>query len=182
MKRLGTLICVLALVSVSSHRTYLSNNLSLPITFETVKFAVIGDYGDARYRDPASQNRPPVEDVANLVNGWNPEFIITVGDNNYPNGAQSTIHENIGNYYREFIDLDDRRFGRDNGVNRFFPSLGNHDWNTRGATPYLNYFRALPGNKRYYDFVKGPIHFYAIDSDPHERDGIGATSPQASWL
>ena len=65
--------------------------------------------------------------------------------------------------------------------NRFFPSLGNHDWVTPGAKPYLDYF-TLPGNERYYDFVRGDVHFFAIDSDVHEPDGIEATSKQAAWL
>jgi len=64
-------------------------------------------------------------------------------------------------------------------VNAFFPSLGNHDWYTSGAAPYLSYF-ALPGNERYYDFVRGPVHFFAIDSDGHEPDGNTATSKQGT--
>lgn len=43
----------------------------------TVRFAVIGDYGTA------GQNEL---DVSNLVKSWTPDFIITVGDNNYPDG------------------------------------------------------------------------------------------------
>jgi hypothetical protein len=38
-----------------------------------------------------------------LVKGWKPDFIITVGDNNYPRGSASTIDQNIGQYYHGFI-------------------------------------------------------------------------------
>jgi hypothetical protein len=66
-------------------------------------------------------------------------------------------------------------------MNRFFPSLGNHDWITDSARPYFNFF-TLPGNERYYDFIKGNCHFFVIDSDVNEPDGITASSVQANWL
>jgi hypothetical protein len=51
------------------------------------------------------------------------------------------------------------------GQNRFFPTLGNHDYEgSQWNIPYLNFF-TLPGNEIYYDFIWGPIHFFAIDSD-----------------
>ena len=143
-----------------------------PVSGGSIRFAVIGDYGDS---SPAEQ------DVANLVKSWNPDFIITVGDNNYPLGAAETIDQNIGQYYHEFIYPYTGSFGAGATTNRFFPSLGNHDWDTPNAQPYLDYF-ALPGNERYYDFVWGPVHFFAIDSDSLEPDGNLSTSPQGVWL
>lgn len=139
---------------------------------QSIRFAVIGDYGSAGTLEA---------DVAKLVKSWKPDFVITTGDNNYPNGSDSTIDQNIGQYYHEFISPYVGRFGKGDTVNRFFPSLGNHDWRTPGVLPYLNYF-TLPGNERYYDFVRGPVHFFAIDSDVHEPDSIGASSVQALWL
>jgi tartrate-resistant acid phosphatase type 5 len=138
----------------------------------TVRFAVIGDFGSA-----GSAER----DVAELVKSWKPDFVITVGDDNYPDGAASTIDRNIGQYYHEFIYPYKGRYGAGATVNRFFPSLGNHDWHAEGATPYLDYF-TLPGNERYYDFAWGPLHMFAIDSDDHEPDGNSSTSRQALWL
>ena len=41
---------------------------------------------------------------------------------------------------------------------------------------------ALPGNERYYDFVLGPVHFFALDSDENEPDGFRSNSVQAAWL
>ncbi|HNB50529.1 MAG TPA: PQQ-dependent sugar dehydrogenase, partial [Anaerolineales bacterium] len=40
----------------------------------------------------------------------------------------------------------------------------------------------LPGNERYYDFTWGPVHFFALDSDSREADGVGESSVQAQWL
>ncbi|MBS1552855.1 MAG: metallophosphoesterase [Bacteroidetes bacterium] len=136
------------------------------------KFAIIGDYGKAGINEL---------NVSNLVKSWNPEFIITLGDNNYELGEQSTIDSNIGKYYSDFIYPYTGGFGAGDSVNRFFPSMGNHDWYTDAASAYLNYFQ-LPGNERYYDFVKGNIHFFVLDSDPNEPHGVDSNSVQALWL
>lgn len=133
---------------------------------------MIGDYGLAGMAEA---------EVAALVLAWQPDFIITTGDNNYPDGAAETIDENIGQYYQSYIAPYTGAYGPGANENRFFPSLGNHDWNTLSAQPYLDYFK-LPGNERYYDFIWGPLHFFALDSDSREPDGVGSSSPQATWL
>ncbi|MBI1807425.1 MAG: metallophosphoesterase [Ignavibacteria bacterium] len=138
----------------------------------SIHFAVIGDYGLAGQAEL---------DVSNLVKSWNPDFIITVGDNNYEYGEASTIDANIGQYYHQFIYPYSGSYGSGDTLNRFFPAMGNHEWLTPGATPYLNYF-TLPGNERYYDFVRGPVHFYVVDSDSSDPDGHTATSTQGTWL
>lgn len=137
-----------------------------------VRFAVIGDFGLAGQ---------PEADVANLVKSWNPDFITTVGDNNYPSGGASTIDQNIGQYYHAFIYPYTGSYGAGATENRFFPVLGNHDWSAPNAQPYLDYF-TLPNNERYYDFVQGPVHFFMLDSDANEPDGITSASTQATWL
>ncbi|HMQ68515.1 MAG TPA: metallophosphoesterase [Ignavibacteria bacterium] len=136
------------------------------------EFAVIGDYGKSGTNEL---------NVSNLVKSWNPEYVITLGDNNYESGQAATIDLNIGQYYHEFIYPYTGSYGAGDSVNRFFPSLGNHDWVTTNAQPYLDYF-TLPGNERYYDFIKGNIHFFCIDSDSHEPDGRDSNSVQAQWL
>jgi hypothetical protein len=139
---------------------------------DTTRFAVIGDYGSG------SNN---ARDVANLIAGWNVDFVVTVGDNNYPDGAAATIDDHIGQYFSSFIYPYTGQYRTSSPPNRFFPSLGNHDWMTTGAAPYLNYF-TLPGNERYYDTSWGPVHLFAVDSDSHEPDGRSSTSAQATWL
>jgi len=136
------------------------------------RFAVIGDFGSGDQ---------PEADVSTLVHGWTPDFIITVGDDNYPSGAAETIDAHIGQFYHDFISPYTGSYGAGADRNRFFPTLGNHDWYTTGAQPYLDYF-SLPGNERYYDFVWGPVHFFALDSDENEPDGVNEASIQAGWL
>ena len=143
-----------------------------------VRFAVIGDFGKAG---------PTEADVAELVKSWEPDFIVTTGDNNYDRGSAATIDANIGQYYHNFIGAYGGEYGDGAAQNRFFPSLGNHDWrgmtclfgSCRGA--YLDYF-TLPGNERYYDFVWGPVHIFILDSDSKEPDGNAPDSRQAQWL
>jgi hypothetical protein len=138
----------------------------------SITFAVIGDYGQA------SQSE---QDVANLVKSWKPDVIITTGDNNYPGGSQATIDQNIGKYYHRYISSYKGSYGSGASLEEFFPSLGNHDWAVPGASAYKNFF-SLPGNQRYYDFYWGPVEFFALDSDPHEPDGVTQNSVQARWL
>jgi tartrate-resistant acid phosphatase type 5 len=138
-----------------------------------IRFAVIGDYGLVGQ---------PAQDVSDLVKSWQPDFIITTGDNNYPDGEAATIDDNIGQYYHGFIYPYRGEYGEGADINRFFPALGNHDYSpTDGFQPYLDYFD-LPGNGRYYDFVWGPVHFFALNSDWREPDGHHQNSVQAMWL
>jgi hypothetical protein len=137
-----------------------------------VRFAVIGDYG---------QGNQAEADVANLVKSWGPDIVITTGDNNYPSGSLETIDHHIGQFYHPFISPYLGSYGAGAEANRFFPTLGNHDWDTLGAQAYFDYF-VLPGNERYYDFTWGPVHFFALNSDSREPDGVASSSIQAGWL
>lgn len=140
---------------------------------QSISFAAIGDYG-RWYTEGESE-------VSRMVHAWSPDFIITLGDNNYEYGADSTIDSNIGQYYHDYIHPYNGIFGAGALFNKFFPALGNHDWITVNALPYLNYF-TLPGNERYYDFIKGNCHFFVVDSDVNEPDGNTIASRQANWL
>ena len=137
-----------------------------------VRFAVIGDYGLAG---------PAEEQVARLVTSWQPDLIITTGDNNYPSGAPETADENIGQYYHAYIAPYTGAYGTGAEVNRFFPTLGNHDWLTDQGQAYFDYF-SMPGNERYYEFTWGPLQVFMLNSDEHEPDGVGRSSAQAAWL
>jgi hypothetical protein len=136
------------------------------------RFAIIGDFGDAG---------PAEADVAAMVNGWDVDFIVTTGDNNYPAGEKQTIDQNIGQYYQAYIYPYQGDYGPGATENRFFPALGNHDWDPGHIQPYLDYF-TLPGNERYYDFEEGHVHIFILDSDPNEPDGRVTDSIQAGWL
>jgi tartrate-resistant acid phosphatase type 5 len=139
---------------------------------QTIHFAAIGDYGTDDDDEAA---------VAALVDSWDPEFVITMGDNNYPDGEARTIDPHIGQYYHHYIGNYVGTYGEGAAENRFWPSPGNHDWNTDTLQPYTDYF-TLPGNERYYEVDLGLVHLFAVDSDSHEPDGITSDSVQAQWL
>ncbi len=157
----ATVVIPLALTSTQTAETAIQ-----------VRFAVIGDYGSGDKNERS---------VAELVISWRPDFIITVGDNNYPSGSANTIDQNIGQFYHEFIYPYNGSYGQGADRLRFFPTLGNHDYSARNAAPYLEYF-TLPGNERYYDVTWGPVHLFAIDADSREPDGVSRKSVQAMWL
>ena len=152
-----------------------------PSSTNAVRFAVIGDYGSGDAKEG---------EMASLVKSWKPDFITTVGDNNYPKGEASTIDRNIGQFYHEFIFPYKGTYGAGAASNRFWPIYGHRDWDNDGVDkatplsgkPYHDYF-TLPGNGRYYDFVEGPIHFFMLSTDRYrEPDGTSSTSIQAKWL
>jgi hypothetical protein len=145
---------------------------------EPLVFAVIGDYGD----DFITAIGLGAEDeVATLVASWNPDFVATVGDNNYPDGLAGTIDANIGKYYAAFIGNYVGQYGPGSKQNRFWPTLGNHDWESGNVDAYLDYF-TLPGNERYYEVDKGLVHLFMVDSESEEPDGAEADSVQGMWL
>src|SRR5262245_24683920 len=136
---------------------------------ESLLIGVIGDYGSTA---------PGEVNVARMLNGWEPDFIMTVGDNNYPDGAADTIDANIGQFFHDYIYPYQGIYGQGAISNRFFPVLGNHD--APNLPVYLAYF-ALPGNERYYNYRQGPVEIFALNSES-DPDGVRSDSVQAHWL
>jgi tartrate-resistant acid phosphatase type 5 len=135
-----------------------------------IRFVVLGDYG-SRDRHSAA--------VAKMVRSWQPDFIITTGDNNYKSGSANTLKTSEEAYYGEYLDN-----------HRFYPALGNHDQSPANLQAYLAVFSikdlaantGSSNNERYYDYVQGPIHFFVLDSNDNEPDGATSDSKQAQWL
>ena len=136
---------------------------------DEVRFAAFGDYGDG----------PGTLDVAALIAAMNVDFIVTTGDNAYSSSASAD--EQIGFAYSDYIGNYTGAYGLGSDINRFFPSLGNHDYGNLGVDEYLDYF-TLPGNERYYDYQMGAVHFFVVNSNSEEPDGRSSTSAQAQWL
>ena len=140
----------------------------------TVRFAAVGDYGD----------NSNTQAVADMIDSWNPDVVITLGDNNYSNNSSVYAWDDeVGQYYGKFIHYptgSTSLYAPGPVINQFFPALGNHDWDA-GINGWYDYFE-LPGNERYYEFIQGPVHFFVIDSDSREPDEITETSTQGQWL
>lgn len=54
---------------------------------------VLGDWGDGFYNEPGSQQLAVAEAMEKWAsnNGSNPQFVVTVGDNFYPDGVTVCI-------------------------------------------------------------------------------------------
>lgn len=153
---------------------------------QSIRFVGIADYGDD---DDDSRA------VSKLVKQLDPEFIITAGDNDYSDGAFAGTPEGlelgVGQYYADWIGDYKGAHGPGADQNNFYPTPGDHDWGDTCDQPsllddYLDYF-TLPdensGNERYYDFRRGPVHFFALHSvEGCEPDGVDASSKQARWV
>jgi len=132
---------------------------------DPIRFAAFGDYGpDGPGTGTAA--------VAQLVTNQEPDFIVSLGDQCY--GSTPPIATQIGKYYSTWVTDQ-----------RFWPSLGNHEFSDacgggNRASGYRAYF-TLPDNERYYEFVRGPVHFFVLNSAT-EPDGKESTSVQARWL
>ena len=182
----GALILSLLLIS--------SQNADAQST--TLTFTALGDYG---------VNNESAAAVASMVNGWNPDLILTLGDNYHGStgGMGSETYDlSTGKYYCNFLkDINTSGTLCPTGLasmNRFFPTVGDHDYTDAGTSndslpsTYTDYF-TLPGdgyvsssdNERYYDFVAGPVHFFVLNGLEQlnfEPDGFDSTSIQAQWL
>ena len=149
---------------------------------DNVRFAVIGDYG---------VNNQTAGRVAAMVRAWQPDFIVTVGDNSYGKTtiSRDAFQEDVVKYYGEYILAPHEDPEGDN--TRFFPSLGNHDYKSDGSGVALgrvedyNHTFAVPagpGGHNYYQFARGPVRFFALDSNQNPAwTGWKHDSPQAKW-
>jgi calcineurin-like phosphoesterase family protein len=113
------------------------------------------------------------EATAVLVEAIDPTYALTLGDNQYSDGALS-----------EYLADYDRSWGR--FKSETYPAPGNHDWHTANAQGYRDYFgtRADPdgdGNT-WYSWNVGNWHLISLDSDCGDVGGCGAGSPQYEWL
>lgn len=149
---------------------------------ETV-FAIIGDYGTG---DEGGYEG----NVAEMVFGWNPDFVLTVGDNNYQGDwNKSTYDEVVGNYWCRFMyptpdgrtkdwqGVDCASVSHSSGETNFLPTPGNHDWSQdddddeEGYLGYENYFEPASGQNiefdsiTHYTWSRGNVLFYGINSN-----------------
>lgn len=148
---------------------YTVNVASQAVPQTLYRFAVFGDYGDT---DLSGEKA-----VAALIHSWNVDFVLTIGDNLY---APQQLDNAVGQQYHDYIGNYQGAYGSGSAINRFFPTLGNHEYNEGNVSNYLNYF-TLPDNERYYDFQVGPVHFFALNSNKQDPDGRSSTSIQGQW-
>ena len=127
-----------------------------------------GDIADCRYLPAAGAGAASTAELVAAELARDPAAVVlTLGDNTYPVGA-------LG----EFTSCYEPTWGRFKA--RTFPSPGNHDYATKGAPGYYDYFGAAAGPQRrgYYSFSVGKWLVISLNSNlrPPEME------TQITWL
>jgi hypothetical protein len=157
-------------------------------------FFVLGDYGTGRppqYRIAAAMEK----EFARRMHSDNPvRFVLTTGDNIYPNRVLGMILTQDG---RRDRDWGPKFFQPYAGILKhipFYPSPGNHDVagmqgrNGDGPGPYLdNFFFPSAEPSLYYSYSYGGLaDFFSLDTTPIQEYGVNGSiapeSPQLEWL
>jgi Calcineurin-like phosphoesterase len=115
--------------------------------------------------------------TSNLLVGHGYNRILTLGDNQYEEGRLATFRASY-----------DPSWGRVKRITS--PTVGNHEYRTKGAAGYYNYFGAAAGasGKGYYSYNLGNWHIIALNSECRRlADGNGVNgcangSPENNWL
>ncbi|HEY4100562.1 MAG TPA: metallophosphoesterase [Gemmatimonadales bacterium] len=101
----------------------------------------------------------------------------TLGDNAYPSGSATDYSVCWGPTWGDSA----RRI-----MKVLHPSPGNHEYNTQGATPYLQYFGSKAGSskKGYYSYNVGDWHIISLNSEIAVDPAFSAQDRQAQldWL
>jgi Ca2+-binding RTX toxin-like protein len=160
----------LTVTAQSSDGSSAEQNYSIAVSDYLFRFAAFGDFGDAETSGEQA--------IAAMVDAWNVDFILTVGDNIYD---LSSFDESVGQHYADYIGNYSGAYGAGSEINRFFPTLGNHDYSDAGLAAWQNFF-TLPDNERYYDFQIGSVRFFALNSNLAEPDGTTSSSVQGQWF
>jgi tartrate-resistant acid phosphatase type 5 len=157
----------------------LTSLVALAAPAAPVRFAIIGDFGNGSPEEAA---------VATRLKTYAPEFVVTLGDNNYLGPTVANFDAAVGRDYRAFIKYPPNSTSQykdqGSGSINFYPVVGNHDWDNgiNTHTSYYTFPSSSSGNSRYYDFARGPVRFFMLDNDGREPDGNAADSAQATWL
>ncbi len=128
----------------------------------------------------------PLEDVVALVDSWGVGTLIHLGDMTYAGEGESTpiydLEELVGQFFYNYIGGYSGFYGIGPEQTKFFPVLGNHDWDDSLITEYYDFFN-LPGNERYYTVKRGPVQFFIFSGyTAEEPDGVTEASTQGQWL
>jgi predicted phosphodiesterase len=144
------------------------------LSYPTYKIGLLGDYGSVE--SPTTQSFR----VAQSITEYNPDIIITLGDNTYETNPTSAYDNTVGRLYHQFINPYVGVSGSGAIINRFFPVIGNHDYSA--GSSYDAYQTFFPTISRFYTFKKGNIQFFMLNSDVNEPSGSSSTSAQSDWL
>lgn len=135
------------------------------ITEDVTEFVAFGNSGeDAGIANTAA--------VANLVKGLEPDFIVHMGNTNYPAGDPAGIQDHLIKYYSGYIP--------DNFYLAFGPvDLAASD-GSQALLDLLTAVKDANSGLKYYKIIKGPIALFVLNSGKDDNSGIPAA--QDAWL
>jgi hypothetical protein len=109
--------------------------------------------------------------TADVVGAIDPDAVLALGDLQYPNGSLA-----------RFMAGYDKTWGAYKAIT--YPVVGNHEYGTRDAKGYFDYFGAAAGSPDtgYYSYDLAGWHIVALNSECSHVGGCGAGSPQQRWL
>src|SRR3989344_2841602 len=132
-------------------------------------FLVFGDSGSGS---------PEQKALAKLMAKEDFNFILHTGDLAYQSGSTAEIQANVLDIYKNLLQN-----------HPFYPTIGNHDYGTANAQPYLDTWD-LPrqtlneaDQERYYSFDIGNAHFISLDSNtPLNQTDEASNTDMFDWL
>jgi hypothetical protein len=154
-RRLRRSLCLAAALALGGPA-----HAAAPVTVYTA-----GDIARCAHPDPAWSGA--AQTAAVVARGLAQDasaIVLTLGDHTYPNGRAAEFAHCYAPTWGRFRD-------------RTWPTPGNHEYATRGASPYFDYFGARAAHG-YYSFDLGGWHLVSLDS------GISGARMQAqlAWL
>ena len=118
-----------------------------------VTIAVAGDIACTAQAEITSSDCHMLE-TSELILQNNVSAVLALGDLQYPDGALS-----------DFQNSYDKTWGRFKNIT--YPSPGNHEYHTKNAQGYFDYFGEVAGDrdKGYYSFDLGTWHIISLNSN-----------------
>ncbi len=111
--------------------------------------------------------------TASLLTSLNPDAVLPLGDTQYESGALTAYQQSYGPTWGQLLPST-------------HPVVGNHEYETAGASGYYTYFGSAAGDptKGYYSWNLGNWHLIALNGECAQGPDIGcaAGSPQEQWL
>jgi chitodextrinase len=109
--------------------------------------------------------------TASLIAAINPDDVLTLGDEQYPDGSLT-----------QFLASYDTTWGV--FKSRTMPAPGNHEWRTANAQGYRNYFGSTfqTNGGLWYSYDRGSWHVVSLDSDCSKIGGCDVGAPEYTWL
>lgn len=142
------------------------------VTRPQTTFVAFGDSGEtSRINDTIA--------VATAVKAFNPDFILHMGDCNYPAGDPAGLQDNFFKHYYGYLQED------------LYFCFGNHDLQTDygssildciGKTRVLISEADREAGKLFYEFAVGSVRFFVLNSGINDGDENLFLAEQVAWL